>query len=340
MSQINSLDCRRCSESHCREGSSSDGEVLGCESVAWPVRATPLDRGFGTMRKTAVQGAAGAKLVAIAGVIAIAFVLSACGGKPDADGSAATGDAAPTNSAGPASSGPGDRAPDATAQPTAAAGDLDTSGWQLAPPFYAGGEEPFWRLDIIDGWFSFKRSGLPEIEAPMVQPTKANGADVFDSPPLKVVIKREACEAEGSQGDASAQVSFDGVDYGGCAFGGQSSAGSAEAATVIESIALIDACLAKLNEPAIATAIYPREGGRTAVGLRSKDGILYECAVEPSSREIAYLDPIEPRDAKAWMSRMRFLRAGVSDAAKCDGAEEVKAGDTVLGRLLAAKCKF
>lgn len=227
------------------------------------------------------------------------------------------------------------------ALPTAAAGALDTSGWQLAPPFYAGGEEPFWRLDIIDGWFSFKRSGLPEIEAPMVQPKKANGGDVFDSPPLKVAIRREPCETGGSQGDASAQVSFDGVDYAGCAFGGQSSASaSAEAATVIQSIALIDACLAKLGEPALVTAIYPREGERIAVGLRSKHGIVYECAVEPGSQEIAYLDPIEPRDVKSWMSRMHFLRAGVSDAAKCDGAEEVKAGDTVLGRLLTPKCKF
>jgi hypothetical protein len=156
-----------------------------------------------------------------------------------------------------------------------------------------------------------------------------------------VVIKREPCVAEGAQGDAAAQVSFDGVDYGGCAFGGQSSAtASAEAATVIESIALIDACLAKLNEPAIVTAVYPREGGRTAVGLHSRDGFLYECAVEPSSQEIAYLDPIEPRDVKSWMSRMRFLRAGVSDAAKCEGAVEVKSGDVVLGRLLTPKCKL
>jgi uncharacterized membrane protein len=289
------------------------------------------------MQRSAVQGAAGTRLAAVAAVLGL--MLSACGGKPEADGAAVTPDAA-ASAAGPASPSTSNLAPDASVQPLATASALDTSGWQLAPPFYAGGEEPAWRLDIIDGWFSFKRSGLSEIEAPMVQPTKENGGDVFDTPPLKVIIKRGSCEAEGSQGDATAQVSFDGVDYSGCAFGGQSSAGSPEAATVMQSIVLIDACLAKLNEPAVVTAIYPREGERTAVGLRSKDGIVYECAVEPSSQDIAYLDPIEPRDVKSWMSRMRFLRAGVSDAAKCEGAEDVKSGDAVLGRLLTAKCKF
>lgn len=290
------------------------------------------------MLRSAGRGAGGAKLAAVAAVAALACVLAGCG-KPDADSATEAAAPAAASDVGPASPGTG-RTPDEIAQPAAAVSTLDTSGWQLAPPFYAGGEEPFWRLDIIDGWFSFKRSGLPEIEAPMVQPTRANGADVFDSPPLKIVIKREACDAEGNKAEASAQVSFDGSDYSGCAFGGQSSAASAEAATVVESIALIDACLAKLDEPALVTAVYPREGGRTAVGLRSKVGTLYECAVEPDGREIAYLDPIEPRDAKAWMSRMRFLRAGISDAAKCADAVEVKAGDTVLGRLLTPKCKL
>ncbi len=128
------------------------------------------------MLKSAVRGAAGAKLAAVAASAVMAFALCSCGGEPKTDGAAAAADAM---TVGPASAALSNGAPDATAQP-AAADALDTSGWQLAPPFYAGGEEPFWRLDIIDGWFSFKRSGLPEIEAPMVQPTKANGADVFE----------------------------------------------------------------------------------------------------------------------------------------------------------------
>ena len=291
------------------------------------------------MPRTAVRGAAGAKLAAVAGAAVIALALAGCGGKPEADGADIAVSSAPANGAGTGSSS--NRGSDSATQPVAAVGQLDTAGWQLAPPFYAGGEEPAWRLDIVDGWFSFKRSGLPEIEAPMVQPTKANGGDVFDSPPLKVMIKRQACDAEGSQADAAAQVSFDGVDYDGCAFGGQSSAGaSAEAASVIESVPLIDACLAKLDEPAIVTAIYPREGGRTAVVMRSRDGIQYECAVEPGGQEVAYLDPIEPRDAKSWMSKMRFLRSTIASTVKCEGSEDVKSGDAVIGKLLAPKCKF
>ena len=37
---------------------------------------------------------------------------------------------------------------------------------------------------------------------------------------------------------------------------------------------------------------------------------------------------------------MRFLRAGVADNVKCDGAEEVRSGDTVVGQLLAKSCRF
>ena len=40
------------------------------------------------------------------------------------------------------------------------------------------------------------------------------------------------------------------------------------------------------------------------------------------------------------MTRMRFLRKGVADATKCEGAEEVRSGDTVVGRLLAKTCRF
>ncbi len=66
----------------------------------------------------------------------------------------------------------------------------------MPPPFYAAGEEPDWRVDIEDGWFSFKPSGLAVIEAPLVQPVKEGGADVFNTPPLKVSIKKLACQTE------------------------------------------------------------------------------------------------------------------------------------------------
>lgn len=273
----------------------------------------------------------------------VLLVVAACGDKPATD--AASTDAAQPGAVTPPGVTQGasrqDNATDASSATPVSASALDTSAWILQPPFYAGGEEPFWKLDIIDGWFVLRRSGLPEIEAPMVQPTKVGGADVFDTPPLKITIKRGACQTdEGSQGDISAEVAFDDVNYDGCAVGGQSAAASAEAATVLEALAPIDACLAKLGEPALVTAVYPREESKTAVALRSKDGSLYECAAESDGKTIAFLDPIEPRSAGAWMTRLRFLRTGISDATKCADAEEVRDGDKVAGRLLTKACKF
>ncbi len=268
--------------------------------------------------------------------LACALAVSACGGSSD-EAVAPAGDQ-------PAASTSATQRPTAvpdSSQPAIPAGPLDTSGWVLAPPFYAAGDEPFWKLDIVDGWFVFRRSGLAEIEAPLVEPTHAGGADIFDTPPLLVSIRRQACQTEqGGHGDISAQVTFDQVEYGGCAFGGSSAGASAEASTVIEALAAIDTCVAKLGEPALVTAVYPRDGDRTAVALRARDGALYECAAEADGQTIAYLDPIEQRAAGAWMSRMRFLRTGVSDATACADAEEVSIGETVVGRLLTKACKF
>ncbi|MDP3494935.1 MAG: hypothetical protein Q8R82_17620, partial [Hyphomonadaceae bacterium] len=84
---------------------------------------------------------------------------------------------------------------------------LDTSTWLLQPPFSAAGQEPFWRLEIVDGWFAFRRSGLRAIEEPLVQPTREGEADVFKTGALLVSIKREACETDqGGRGDFTAKV--------------------------------------------------------------------------------------------------------------------------------------
>jgi uncharacterized membrane protein len=221
-------------------------------------------------------------------------------------------------------------------------GPLDTTTWVLAPPFSAAGDEPFWRMEIVDGWFSFKRSGLRAIEEPLVQPRSEDGADIFDTGSLRVVIRREACQTEqGGSGEFSAKVTFDGLDFDGCAFGGGSAvAASVEAATVAESLTPIDACLAKLGQPAVATAIYPRQDGeQTAVAMRAKSGAFYECVTEQQGTSVVSLDAIDQGGQPAWMNRMRFLRDGVS-ATTCADAEEVRVGDKVVGRLLGKSCKF
>lgn len=270
---------------------------------------------------------------------AIALCLAACGGENPAGKTpeqTATVDKQPATTTATLS-----RQADGGVQPVPIA-NLDTTSWLMQPPFYAAGEEPNWRIDIEDGWFSFKRSGLPSVEAPVVQPARENGADVFNTPPLKVSIKKTACQTESAgQADYTVDVTLDDVAYEGCAFAGHSNGGSAsaEAASVAENISPIDACLKQLAKPALITAAFTRESERTGVGLRGKDGILYDCAVEKDGT-VAYLDPIEPSQAGAWMSRIRFLRAGIADETKCDGAEEVRAGDKLLGRLLMPKCRF
>jgi len=296
----------------------------------------PAQVGVRSMVRSAAR-AWGTKAAATACLGAIALCLAGCGGenpagKPAADATAA--DQQPVTSSATLS-----RQADGGVQPVAAA-NLDTSAWLMQPPFYAAGEEPDWRVDIEDGYFSFKRSGLPVIESPVVQPVRQNGADVFDTQPLKVSIKKTTCQTDSAgQADYSVEVMLDGVSYEGCAFSGHSSGRAPEAASIIENLGPIDACLKELQKPALITAAFVRESERTGVGLRGKDGILYDCAVEKDGK-VAYLDPIEPSQAGAWMTKMRFLRAGVADDAKCDGAEDVRSDDKVLGRLLTPKCRF
>jgi uncharacterized membrane protein len=235
--------------------------------------------------------------------MALALGLAGCGGEKVATGSPLAAGSDAGSPTGPVVSDPSRPVSSGSTQPAlpapVAGAKLDATGWVLQPPFYAAGQEPYWRLNIEDGWFVFRRSGLPEIEAPIPQPKKVGGADVFETPPLKVSIKRAACEtSEGQKGDVVAIVSFDDNDYDGCAYGGaqQAAGASAEAELVSGAVKVIDACLKKASEPALITAIYPREGDRMAAAVKTKDGTLYECAVEPSG-EIAFFDEQEPGTA-------------------------------------------
>lgn len=288
-----------------------------------------------------VAGRDGAQRLRILRVAAAVLVLglAACG---DNAAQTAAIDPSSTNAAsGPSSTATGASDPVGGPVINAPTGPLDTSAWVLPAPFYAAGDEPFWRMEIVDGWFSFKRSGLRAIEEPLVQPRQENGADVFETGSLVVTIKREACSTEaGGSGEFSAKVTFDELNFDGCAFSG-SVAASVEAAAVVEALAPIDACLAQLGQPALATAVYPRQDGdQMAVGLRAKTGAMYECLTQVADASVLSLDPIEQGAQPAWMNRMRFLREGVQASAACADAEEVRVGDQVVGRLLGRACKF
>ncbi len=294
-------------------------------------------------RRNAARMSGPARLALLACALGALMSLSACdGAKPPVEPG---GPPAASGAPAPGSNGQQGATTTSGGQQTVAVQGqtepLNTSTWVLPPPFYAAGQEPFWRLEINDGWFEFRRSGLTAIEEPLVQPKQENGADVFATGALKVSIKHEACETDqGDKSDYVAKVTFDGLDFDGCASGGQVAA-SPEASIVTDGLASIDACLAKLAQPAVVTAVYPRQDGeQKAVALRARSGQLYECATDAAGATVAYLDPIERGAEETWMSRMRFLRSTVTTTATCEKAEEVRTGDQVIGKLLAKGCKF
>lgn len=227
----------------------------------------------------------------------------------------------------------------AVSPPTAV--DIDSTDWVLPLPFYAAGDEPYWRLDVVDGWFVFRRAGLPEIEAPVEAPARDGETDVFDAAPLSIHVTQRTCRtADGENSRYAATVWFDDVSFDGCGFAGQSAGTSAEATEVADSIRAVDSCLASLGDPALVTGIYERGDRQTALGLRTRDGRLFECVTERGGTAVAFLDQVEPGAAGPWMtSGMRFLRAGLSDTS-CEEAEVVTDGGAVLGHLLVKSCRF
>lgn len=228
----------------------------------------------------------------------------------------------------------------AESQPPVTA-DLDTADWVLAPPFYAAGDEPYWRLDILDGWFVFRRAGLPEIEAPLAPPRREGEADLFVSPPLTIQLSARGCQtANGETSQYTASVLFDDVTFSGCGFSGQSAGSSAEGTAIADSIRAVDSCLERLGDVAVVTGVYERGDRNTALGMRTRDGRLFECGTEGGGSIVAFLDQVEPGAAGPWMtSGMRFLRGG-QGASACDEAEAITAGNQVLGHMLPASCRF
>lgn len=286
----------------------------------------------------------------IGGFVLLGFLaLAACGGKP-------TDTTAQSNASAKAPSAPlvGDGGSVPASRFASAAAPVDTSAWALKPPFYAAGAEPDWRLDLDDGWFVFRRSGLPDIEAPFVVPKKEPGADAFSTPPLKITIKPGVCEDDsGRKGVADVSVAFDGVDFGGCAYpatpapasgaktaaAGDPSAWLSNAASYVKGI---DACLARLKQPALITAVYPRGEDLTAVALRTRNGSLYECGYPTAGGEVSFVDPVEPGSANEWMStKSLFLRVDNQAAPEgCPDARPIFNGAALIGYSVNKKCKF
>ena len=231
--------------------------------------------------------------------------------------------------------------PNLTASQPPVTPDLDTADWVLSPPFYAAGDEPYWRLDILDGWFVFRRAGLPEIEAPLAPPRREGDADLFVSPPLTIQLSARGCQtANGETSQYTASVLFDDVTFSGCGFSGQSAGSSAEGTAIADSIRAVDSCLERLDDVAVVTGVYERGDRNTALGMRTRDGRLFECGTEGGGAVVVFLDQVEPGAAGPWMtSGMRFLRSG-QGANACEEAEAVTAGSATLGHMLPTSCRF
>jgi uncharacterized membrane protein len=281
----------------------------------------------------------------VAGFLLAAALLSACGEEASVPAVASPSDdlTAPDSLATASPDGAIEPArPPLPVTPADEAPIVPPAEWIVPQPLAAAGEEPFWRLDLQDGWFVFTRAGLPQIEAEAGPARRIGSDDVFEAPPLSVRIRRAPCQSlAGVAFDASAVVAFDGVTFEGCAFSATPAAVSPEAGLVVDALSSIDACLKALDQPALVTGVYPRESDRTGVALRTRNGSLYECGADRDGRTVVFLDPIEPTAAGEWMtSAMRFLRLGISTGPVCQEAEAVMAGNAVVGHFIPRSCRY
>ena len=329
----------------------------GDASFAWSGERVEVGRseGNGFMPRLSVDRRAAVIVRAMSVVAACVLGLVACGdgaeAPVDAGADAPGGDAVadadvtqdPIEAEEPAAQPTRANAapPNLAAAPPPSAPDLETADWVLSPPFYAAGDEPYWRLDILDGWFVFRRAGLPEIEAPLAPPRREGDADLFVSPPLTIQMSKSGCQtANGETSQFTASVLFDDVIFSGCGFAGQSAGSSAEGTAIADSIRAVDSCLERLGDVAVVTGIYERGDRNTALGMRTRDGRLFECVTEGGGSMVAFLDQVEPGAAGPWLtSGMRFLRGG-QGADACAEAEAVTGGDDVLGHMLPGSCRF
>ncbi len=235
------------------------------------------------------------------------------------------------------------------------AADIDTSNWQLKPPFYAAGSEPDWRLDLIDNWFVFQRSGLAEIDAPLIQPDQTTSVDVFETSAITVSLSRSMCEggSYGARAVGTAEIIFDNITYAGCVYAGQSPAISAVATSdsvwkrdLTVRMIEIDACLAAVEarsqvmpSDVVITTTYPRAEGVLGVVLRTRQGRLFECGAG-SSGKVVFLDPVG--SAQASEVRGLFYRAENDPPpdACFEEAEELAFDNVTQGYFLPDDCGF
>ena len=233
--------------------------------------------------------------------------------------------------------------------------EFDTTDWRIQPPFYAAGREPGWQLDIEDGWFVFRRLGLPEIDTQVVPPVQDGEADLFDSNTFRLTLTPGSCSSpeDGAAVKGQAEVLFEGVTFTGCVYEGESLAGDVNDSVVwtddiFARLIEIDACLAAVEDghglstqELVVTSVFPRDGGATGVALKANRGRYFECASN-SLGDVSFADPLDEANLADWMDvGGHFLRlADAPPPENCLEAEPVEVDGVTLGYLLEDACKY
>ena len=231
-----------------------------------------------------------------------------------------------------------------TADQLGAAAAADVQAF-YAGEFEAFGTEPDWRIDILDNWVNFSRTGLDEVGAlPGTRDVRAGGA-LIEAGPLSIILKAGACEAApGQQLPYVANVYFEGVTYEGC--GRRAAAGAAGAvpawsALLPELMPAINACAGRVQaKPARVTIAYVIDGGQVSVRFVDSDGGRWECGAPSSGGAISYFEPIGDRDVLQGEQQPLFtLAADTPPKGACWQSDPATSADgAILGTLSRRTC--
>ena len=188
--------------------------------------------------------------------------------------------------------------------------------------FEAVGNEPFWRLDVLNDYVAFTRPGLSDVGGlPQPRDFRASGARIVAGP-LTIVLKAETCHYEGGETlDYKAIVQFEGVSYEGCARrGADQEANDSDWTSEIGALLPgIDACIAKADKkPARVTIAYPLDDGMAAVRILDAEGGRYDCNAPAAGGAVTGWDPIADQSNLTGERDPMFTRApAAAPTGKC-----------------------
>jgi uncharacterized membrane protein len=202
-------------------------------------------------------------------------------------------------------------APSVAPTPLEGAPADDATRAQYAKGFNAYGlEEPFWTVEVTEGWATFTRPGLESVEGSPTQTVTTAGASVkFADAELRLSAK--ACtDSTGRSLPFTAQVYYDGGVYSGCAQQGAGVGSGDWTAFVPEMLPAIDACLARTAQKPVQVsfAYQADEEGGVAVRLRDAEGGRYECVAAADGSEVSSYEGLLDTDVLDQEGRVTFTR--------------------------------